>query len=176
MISKLLNAFEDNSVINIKNFIEIESGWGEFIDLINTSYQMPLEWKLTEEQSELFDPVGYVKFYDKLTMMISQVHYSNLKEVQKVKDIISDSRITIRAAAAAVSLTNCEKTTRKHADPVNVLHIQCIGQTTWEVWPNEIYQSYSLNPGDAIFVPSKTYHEVTSLTPRTGLTFAIDLD
>lgn len=173
---ELKKAFENSKVTKLKSLIEIESKWDDFIEIINDGYQVDLKWNLTPEQSELFDPVGNIKFYDRLTMMVSQVHYSGLKEVEKVKNIIALNEMTYRGAAAAISLTNAEKTTRRHSDQVNVLYVQCIGTVRWEVWPDEIQESYILEPGDAIFVPLKTYHEVTSITSRVGLTFAVDLN
>jgi mannose-6-phosphate isomerase-like protein (cupin superfamily) len=170
---ELLNAFEKNKVSKIDNFIEPESTWDNFVTIINNAYKLPVNWSMTP-MNDTFTFIGNIKFYDKLTMVVAEVHYAGLRDVENVKNILSSKDMSYKGAVATISFTDSEKTTRKHSDQVSVLYVQCIGSVKWQIWVDEeIYEEYILNPGDAIFVPKKTYHEIVSLTPRVGITFAI---
>ena len=52
-----------------------------------------------------------------------------------------------------------------HADPVDVLYIQSVGETLWTIDG----QKYPLKEGDAIFVPSGVPHQAESMGTRIGL-------
>jgi mannose-6-phosphate isomerase-like protein (cupin superfamily) len=170
---ELLHAFNNNKIINIKDFIKPESTWENFVKIIDYAYKVPVNWNMTPV-NDTFTPVGNIKFYDKLTMVIAEVHYEGLKDVDSVRTVLSSMDMSYKGAVATISFTDSEKTTRKHSDQISVLYVQCIGSVKWQVWINEeIFEEYVLNPGDAIFVPQKTYHEIISLTPRVGITFAI---
>jgi mannose-6-phosphate isomerase-like protein (cupin superfamily) len=170
---ELLNAFKNNKIIKIDDFITPESNWEDFVPIINYAYKLPVNWSMTPI-NDTFTPIGNIKFYDKLTMVVSEVHCAGLKDVESVNHILSLTDMSYRGAVATISFTDSEKTTRKHSDQISVLYVQCIGSVKWQIWiDEEICEEYTLNPGDAIFVPKKTYHEVISLTPRVGITFAI---
>lgn len=56
----------------------------------------------------------------------------------------------------------------KHSDETDILYIQCVGETEWEVDGLK----YKLNERDAIFFPRGSTHEVVSLSePRLGCSF-----
>jgi mannose-6-phosphate isomerase-like protein (cupin superfamily) len=73
-----------------------------------------------------------------------------------------------------VSFTNKEPTTGNHSDPMDVIYCQFIGSVTWTVSNDNSSEIFVLNPGDIIYVPKNTMHEVTSLSPRAALSFMFE--
>lgn len=55
----------------------------------------------------------------------------------------------------------------KHHDQSDVLFLQCIGSTVWEVQN----KTYNLTPGDAIYVPRLVEHQAKSMGARVGVSF-----
>lgn len=56
-----------------------------------------------------------------------------------------------------------------HSDNIDVLFMQSIGETTWDVEGKQYY----LGAGDAIYVPKGTQHKVTSHGARVGVSMGI---
>jgi hypothetical protein len=63
-----------------------------------------------------------------------------------------------------------------HEDPCEQIHWSCVGETYWTVFRFDGTEvSYTLNPGDVIFLPDSMKHGVKSLTvPRAGIAYSID--
>lgn len=59
-----------------------------------------------------------------------------------------------------------------HMDASPIFHWQHIGQAQWTVYENDKQYTYTLSPGDCLFIPEKVYHDVLPLTARLGLTFS----
>jgi mannose-6-phosphate isomerase-like protein (cupin superfamily) len=64
----------------------------------------------------------------------------------------------------------------KHNDDWDVVFIQVVGESTWNIYKNEKddtpTQSQTIFPGDIIFIPKGVYHEIYALTPRAGISLA----
>lgn len=60
-----------------------------------------------------------------------------------------------------------------HSDETDILYIQCVGSTVWEIDG----MKYKLSENDAIYFPANTIHEVVTLTePRVGCSFGFKAD
>lgn len=73
-----------------------------------------------------------------------------------------------------VSLTEISKTFGKHNDDVSVFFWQCIGITRWTVYEDKEYV-YDLMPGELLYIPKEVYHNTQPITPRSGVSFGIEL-
>ena len=61
----------------------------------------------------------------------------------------------------------------KHKDPTDQFFWNCIGNTIWDVDLEDGRSfRYLLSPGDMIAIPANTPHNVSSATPRAGITFS----
>lgn len=64
---------------------------------------------------------------------------------------------------------------REHQDSCPQIHLNCIGSTEWKI--KKIDGSLIkkiLNPGDMVYLPIRTPHEVTTIaTPRVGIAYSI---
>lgn len=79
-----------------------------------------------------------------LSVIISE-HYRNISDVSGVK---------------------------KHFDPIDTVHWNCVGATIWKIWNSEDNAiEVLMEPGDVIYVAEGNVHEVESLTPRAGIIF-----
>ena len=61
----------------------------------------------------------------------------------------------------------------RHRDRADVIFWQLQGSTHWLVDDAETAE-YTLEPGDAIYIPMGMYHTVKSLSPRAGMSFGLD--
>lgn len=61
----------------------------------------------------------------------------------------------------------------RHRDTADVWYWQCQGITRWKVWDTE-EKYYILRPGNWIFVPQGMDHDARPLTPRAGISFAVE--
>jgi mannose-6-phosphate isomerase-like protein (cupin superfamily) len=78
---------------------------------------------------------------------------------------------------AIVNFSSAENVTNRHNDLTNNFYVQCIGSVIWKIYESIgslKYKEYTLNPGDAIFVPAGVSHQVTALEPRAAITMAFN--
>ena len=101
----------------------------------------------------------------------------NAEKIEKVNDVnpffrqlFPNNCIT---AHLYVSLTEISKTFGKHKDNVPVFFWQCIGITRWTVYEDREYV-YDLMPGEMLYIPKGIYHNTQPITPRAGISFAIE--
>jgi len=76
----------------------------------------------------------------------------------------------VRVLNAYINIATDEEIWPSHADREDSLFIQCEGSVTWFLDDGE----FTLQPGDAIYFPGGTMHEVHALTPRASIIIAID--
>lgn len=163
------NAKDKNEVCAINNFFDKDYSWDNFINCINDAYDLSGENNGIHGVKEV---VGKINFWQKLTLTLDNIDEKNFPgindKLKKLQDLHPNES---HGYFGAVSLTNKEPSTGKHSDPVDVIYCQFIGSVVWEISQNEITQKYQLNPGDIIYVPNSTMHEVISLTPRAAISF-----
>jgi hypothetical protein len=78
---------------------------------------------------------------------------------------------------AIVNFSNAENVTNRHNDLTHNFYVQCIGSVVWKIYESIgslEHKEYTLNPGDAIFVPAGISHQVTALEPRAAITMAFN--
>lgn len=61
----------------------------------------------------------------------------------------------------------------RHADPIDGIYIQCLGNTFWTAYYDDHVEKFALKPGDIMVIPKGVEHSVESLTPRAGLSIAM---
>jgi mannose-6-phosphate isomerase class I len=164
----------NKQVLHMKNFISDLPKWDNFFSHLNEMI------KRVDEgfgNPGVMDRGGYIKggvnFWETLTMTVeypTERHFTFLNQyIDKLKSIHPHD---YRGCFTVISLTNAEKTTSKHTDPVDVFYMQTIGKVVWEITKDDgTVNRYLLEPGDVIFVPAFTWHEIISLEPRAALSF-----
>ncbi len=168
---------DNKKVVFAKDYFSKDYSWNNFIDCINDAYDLNGENNKVEPHKEV---VGKINFWQKLTMTLDNIDEKNFigidDKVNKLtllhKSVSSGGRCT--GYFGAVSFTDKEPTTGKHSDPVDVIYCQFIGSVTWTISYEDRTEVFNLNPGDIIYVPKFTMHEVTSLSPRAAISFMFE--
>lgn len=154
--SKLSEARATQTQLYMQNIFPKTITWDESFDYMT---------KVVEEDS----PVRIGKYF---TIITHTAHY----HLDKVKTICNEieklenrnANVDIADAHMYMGLTAKSESIGKHHDDCEVIFWQCIGQTEWTVGEND---KYILCPGDCIYIPKGTMHEVKSLSPRMGVSF-----
>jgi hypothetical protein len=165
---------ENKQVLHMKKLFDNVPSWDNFFSHLNEMI------KRTDEglgNPGVMDRGGFIKggvnFWETLTMTVefpTERHFEHLNHY--VETLKSMHPFNYRGCFTVISLTNAEKTTSKHTDPVDVFYMQSIGRVIWEITKDDgTVTQYVLEPGDAIFVPAFTWHEIISLEPRAALSF-----
>jgi mannose-6-phosphate isomerase-like protein (cupin superfamily) len=88
--------------------------------------------------------------------------------ISEVQHVLSD--LQLRVAHLYMNITVHGGSFGRHQDSDNVFFWQAQGQTIWSFDDNT---EYLLEPGDLIIVPKHTYHNVTPLGPRVGISMSL---
>jgi ribosomal protein L16 Arg81 hydroxylase len=122
---------------------------------------------------ELFENYDYSVRNKRIFIMKNpgffQTHDGHM--IEKLKPVLK--ALDCNEAFAFFNLTTAAKGFPKHKDDYDVIYWQCIGKTLWKV---EGHGDFEMEPGDLIYIPKGTYHEVIALTPRLGFSMAYQED
>lgn len=104
---------------------------------------------------------------EKITNMSDYYFLSeNAIKIEKLKPLYD--KLKVNVAHLYMSLTTKSAGHGKHNDTDDVWYWQCKGITQWQ---GEDFK-HILMPGDLIYVPKGIYHQVTSLSPRAGISMS----
>lgn len=159
----------------LNNFFNLDYSWDNFIKSISDAYDLYDPNNKKEIKKEI---VGKINFWQKLTITLDNISEDNFPGIEdkafsllELHKTISGTESKCKGYFGAVSLTNKEPSTGKHSDPVDVIYCQFVGSVTWTIFDKDSSKNFLLSPGDIIYVPKSTLHEVTSLTPRAAISF-----
>lgn len=131
--------------------------WGNFIALINSS-KLRGELDLRRQ------------FYMRVPLKDDPEIFKLLTGVGKLAAYLTARlKKDISVLNAYINIATEEERWPSHADAEDSLFIQCEGSVTWYLDGVE----YTLNPGDCIYFPGGTMHEVVALTPRAAIILGI---
>ena len=153
--SALLDARTNNKELYIENILPNTVTWDEAFIYFT---------KVVEEES----PIRFGNFFT-IVSHTAHNHIDKVKEVCKEIETL-DNRVDNTKPADGhmyMGLTAKSESFGPHSDDCEVIFWQCIGQTQWTVNNN----IYTLSPGDCIYIPCGTEHDVKSLSPRMGISF-----
>jgi mannose-6-phosphate isomerase-like protein (cupin superfamily) len=164
-------------VLVVNNFFNEDYSWNNFINCINDGYD------LQDPNNQVYphkESIGKVNFWSKLTVTLDNINETNFAGIEEKIERLTQFHSTIANPGrhcgifGAVSFTTKEPTTGKHNDPIDVIYAQFIGTVVWTIYGDNESESFTLNPGDIIYVPKSVMHEVTSLTPRAAISFMFE--
>lgn len=131
--------------------------WENFIALINSSKlrgELDLRRKLYMRAPIKDDP--------ELLQLLTGVERTRAQLAVSLNE-------TVRVLNAYINIAIDEERWPSHADREDSLFIQCEGSVVWYLDDGE----YVLQPGDAIYFPGGTMHEVVALEPRASIIFGL---
>lgn len=195
MIENFIKARQENKVHLEKGLLPNTPQWIDFLNLMtkkfNKSKTHPYDSKWREDSTDRWIDGTDIMIYNRMDPVIFKaVKYSegkyddNLIDASSLVDLFSSifPRFEIKAI---LNLIGEESEYWVHKDDHEVISWHCQGKMEWRIYSNEAeqelwkqekhmkieapYQSYILEPGDVIYVPTGTIHEVCASEPRASL-------
>lgn len=166
---EILKAKDSQTAVLFTDVFDDNYKWFHFINFL--SYAIKQDNGSLQE-TNASRRKGFINFWHDLTMTLDKLdesHFPNLESKNNYLESFHPNKSMGRFGA--ISFTDSEPTTGKHTDPVDVMYWNCVGISQWEIFYGDESKLFVLNPGDVIFVPAKTLHEVTSLSPRAAISF-----
>lgn len=167
---------QESKIAVLKDFCTDTPSWQEFIDYIDKSSKVK-EPMLPDGPNEYDKALGAVAIGN---VLIKESFYFYIGEdghINKASEQIDQSFSDTFKAPGGISsiyinLSSNIKNIPQHFDAHDNFYWQCIGSTTWHCQD----QTYVVNPGDMVYIPSKTYHGVDFSMPRAAIGFSWNLD
>lgn len=161
-------SYTENKAVVFNSVFPNDYTWETFINHIDASIIVPP----ASPKQGCREVIGSVNFWQSLTMTIENMSDLSFPELNDKAMFIQSMHGGHNSGQfAAISFTTHEPTTGKHSDPVDVFYWQCVGDVKWTLSYENKEESFVLNPGDVIYVPTGIIHEVKSLTPRASISF-----
>jgi mannose-6-phosphate isomerase-like protein (cupin superfamily) len=166
-----------SEVIVIDKYFNEDYSWNNFINCINDAYDLNDSNNRVEGSKEV---IGKINFWQKLTMTLDNIDNKNFPGIQNKLEKLKALHYSLKGSGnctgyfGAVSLTDKEPTTGKHSDPIDVIYSQFIGSVKWTIFDDNESKTFTLNPGDIIYVPKSVVHEVKSSNPRAAISFMFE--
>lgn len=192
IVKEFKKAKKNNGAAFIKNYFPVDISWQR---ILNVVYKEALiESKELQEQKKNDGPsvqvIGNLLVQKPLWIAIQNNNlWNDFSEIKSLiykmnKDFGIDSefencrfyhdqfsrgcdcRNIWHAEGIKVSLA--DRFVQIHSDPWDACYFQIIGDSHWRITGSEIVE-YTLSPGDILFFPKSSSHEVWSSGPRSGL-------
>lgn len=169
LIQEVLDAKRKKKPYLFKNILPSVPKWENFIDHLNSEYQnTSVKYYAIDQTREKF--VNGVLFKDPFYVNITyptEEFYPQIPLFFKEFELLGDGK----PLAAYVNFAK-EPPSRQHVDTKDHFYWQCIGTTLWEF--EDV--NYVLNPGDVIYIPNYTKHNVITSGPRAAIQFEYKLN
>lgn len=177
----LKNFAEEGRAVYLPKFIaSYPSQWDEFINYIDFCYQQSDPEQMTIHKEEFMKGGrvrrGFLQIWGYMTIFAEnpkKEHFLTLGNIYEKIELEMERKK--ESSFAIVNMSSKENITNRHSDLTHNLYFQCIGSVIWKIYEDETssnFEEYTLQPGDAIFVPIGVSHEVVSLSPRAAITVA----
>jgi hypothetical protein len=193
LVEKFKEAKINKNAILIKKYFDIDINWQSILDFVYAQASVDND---AESQKEKALRHGGTSVYGNLTvtppLWITPQTGKVWEDFEDLKDFIyklnkdfgftesfedcsfykhwSDRPCTCNclwhSEGFRISLAN--RFVSEHSDPWDACYFQIIGKSFWKIKGSEDVE-YELNPGDILFFPKSTTHEVWSEGPRVGI-------
>lgn len=174
-------ALQDNSFCFLPDFQPSDQlpNWSEIINALNQAAHTKADFHINDPFVEtqinhvIRRGVGY--FYGFFNN--SDVHV-NPKLAQTIQTL-NDNGLPFFGNSIFLNLFTEDDYARPHNDDwSHNIYIQCEGSTTWRFHqdedPDNVLDTITLEPGDAVFFTGDTYHSVSADTPRASIVLRLD--
>lgn len=181
----LLDSIKNNKVLYIKNFINTFLSWEDFIKIVdyqyNNSESVDAPDRVKNNMSR--KPTKISKYTEFHYHLLELTHTNNPVEIiessfpyiKLFMDYIRDSIKSRATLKALVNIVGNDFIGRKHHDQYHVFSVQHIGTVDYKVFDfDDDFVTYNLEPGDLIFMPAGTVHEISAPNPRGTLILDIE--
>ena len=167
----------NNASFVFKNVVQDNPGWQHFIDHINKEIHTPMD--IPRNTHKPFNE-RIINGVTLKSLFYIDARVRNMEKFPKYLEVFQTLKNSIEKDVYPVSvfvnfIAN-EYNIPKHSDKRETLFWQCIGKTFWHVYPpsSEFPVSYTLEPGDILYVPKGVEHEVIIEEPRASIAFGYE--
>ena len=142
---------------NLENKVEQIANPGDFNSIGNV--QIQAKFWLAPQTNRLFEE------FDGVTDLLYKLNQSKEnKECAYYKNRYHDCELDWHYQGIRMSLSN--RLVPDHHDPHDIFYWQIVGTSFWKI---DGGMTYTLNPGDLLYLPLENSHEVWCDGPRAGL-------
>ena len=174
--NNILKAKEDHTAYFHKNFFSDVPSWDDFLNCVFQEVQIPnpeLEKNMLYGKDVNERLAGNViitedVYFSPQTQDINKYFKSIVPFVQEFKSV---NKIGLGLSGPKISVG--PRHVAAHSDKWDAFSLQCQGTTTWTIgYPESGYkEEFQMEPGDFLFFPKETTHELYCTGPRAGLIF-----
>jgi hypothetical protein len=164
-IENLIELKENNKIGFIKSQINFEESWEDFLHYRKEANAgRSTRWE-NNNLSIAFETIGspLMKKFNSFNIL-----RNGLYEIWG--DLVWDEPAIIMSDTLGPT-----SGLREHKDNCSQIHLNCIGSTEWRIKKSDGFIiKQILNPGDIVYLPTGTLHEVTTISaPRVGIAYSI---
>lgn len=189
---KVNNARDNNEVLYVKNlFLENLPTWSNFINNMNYKFYNNNDVTLVNAMKKSVLNHGKptdILVFEKLDFLVLQaIKYNNNEK--KLNELFYDDSILktlseifsyeFKNIKTLINFVGNETKYEPHYDEHDVLLLHCEGNVIWKIY-NDMKDSnpttYLLEPGDILFAPRGTIHQVVVTEPRASVIFCHNYD
>jgi hypothetical protein len=196
LIEKINQSKKNNEVLVIKNFNNEIPTWNNFINNINYKFHnfendsvLPNNFFLKNKgfQTEIiqYNTLDLVTNYS-IKVKENEISKNYFPEINNIIELIKKIKLKNNEfyCKAITNFIGNDQEYYIHCDQTDVINLHCIGKVEWRIYKNYVekydypvtksdieYFSIFLEPGDFVFMPSKTFHQVVVTEPRASLLF-----
>lgn len=184
---KIMEHIGDSEMLFLPQLFKNVPGWNEIETLFDKALELDrVFWQsfgtMSIDKSELIDVC-----YDNMIKHILESHGGNLASALTIVHFENSENNIIKEDVSSIYNKFTSNNPQKkpadfsplmmsptiHSDPVDGVYVQCTGSTLWSGYYGETIKTYTLLPGDAIYIPKDVVHSVKTLEPRVGVSFGL---
>lgn len=164
----------NNASIVFKNAMPDVPDWKVFLDHLNEEIHTPMDSPLNPDRPFNERVINGVMMKSLFYMDVRTRNMEKFSGVKEIIEIFSEATgESVYPVSVFINFVANEYSVPKHHDKRETIFWQCQGRSVWHVYPPEsdFPVSYTLEPGDIIYVPKWIDHQVAVEEPRAAIAF-----
>lgn len=169
---EILQAKENHRAYFYKGYWNNVPSWKEFLTCIFEEIQSDIVLQTQGGSSQAEKPVGNVVIANDVYFSPQITHMDYFSTMSTfLKDFRDTNGIGFGVSGPKVSVG--PRVVHAHSDQWDAFTLQCQGTTIWTIsYPKDGYtEDFYMEPGDFLFFPKETMHELYCKEPRAGIVF-----
>jgi mannose-6-phosphate isomerase-like protein (cupin superfamily) len=184
----IFSAKEESKIFVDRGLAEVLPSWSDFESLFDAAQEKEsVSWS-SFATFNVDNAEALTEVFDDLLSMANERHPGDLIAVLAITHFENSVNNSIPAEAdnfyQKFTSSNPQKKPRDftptmmsatiHSDPVDGMFFQCVGETLWTAYYGEVEESWTIRPGDMVYIPSGVVHSVKSLMPRCSISIGFN--
>lgn len=172
IIKSIFKHKEQSKIVVFKDFCKDTPSWDEFIKYIDESSKV--EDSVYSQGPNEYDKglgavcVGNIMIKQSFYYYMAVHDYLGQASIEIANQFSDAFKVSGGISSIYVNLSSNIDNIPSHNDPLDNFYWQCIGSTQWSC----LNESFTVNPGDLVYIPAKAYHAVDFTMPRAAIGFS----